>query len=74
MLDAFAKGDFQGFGRNGLSNDWKTWNGESHGYEGLLSDNYYALLVVLDRQKALKQKAAAGNANQSTSVPANSYQ
>ena len=54
MLDAFAQGKFQGFGNNHMSNDWKTWNGEPHGYEGLLNDNYYALLAVLDRQKALK--------------------
>jgi hypothetical protein len=54
MLDAYAKGDFQGFGNNHMSKDWKTWSGEPHGYEGLLNDNYYALLAVLDREKALK--------------------
>jgi hypothetical protein len=54
ILDAFAKGDFQGFGANHMSKDWKTWNGEPHGYEGLLNDNYYTLLAVLDREKALK--------------------
>jgi Bacterial alpha-L-rhamnosidase 6 hairpin glycosidase domain len=54
MLDAFAKGDFQGFGDNKMSKDWKTWDGEPHGYEGLLNDNYYALLAVMDREKALK--------------------
>lgn len=53
MLDAFAKGDFQGFGSNGMSKDWKTWNGQPHGYEGLLNDNYYTLLAVLDRERAL---------------------
>ena len=55
MLDAFAKGDFQGFGDNKRSRDWKTWTGEPHGYEGFLNDNYYALLAVLDRQAALKK-------------------
>jgi hypothetical protein len=55
MLDAFAKGDFQGFGDHRMSKDWKTWSGEPHGYEGLLTDNYYALLAVLDREKALKK-------------------
>ena len=55
MLDAFAKGDFQGFGSNHMSKDWKTWSGEPHGYEGLLNDNYYALLAVLDREKALRR-------------------
>jgi len=55
MLDAFTKGDFQGFGDNHMSKDWKTWNGEPHGYEGLLNDNYYALLAVMDRERALKK-------------------
>jgi hypothetical protein len=54
MLDSFAKGDFQGFGDNKMSKDWRTWNGECHGYEGFLNDNYYALLAVLDREAALK--------------------
>lgn len=58
MLNAFAEGDFQGFGDNQMSKDWKTWNGEPHGYEGLLNDNYYALLAVLDREAALKRQAA----------------
>ncbi|HTV43046.1 MAG TPA: hypothetical protein VMF08_20950 [Candidatus Sulfotelmatobacter sp.] len=58
MLDAFAKGNFQGFGDNKMSKDWKTWNGEPHGYEGLLNDNYYTLLAVLDRERALKSKSA----------------
>jgi hypothetical protein len=56
MLDAFGKGDFQGFGTNRMSKDWKTWDGQPHGYEGLLNDNYYALLAVLDREKALKKR------------------
>lgn len=56
MLDAFGKGDFQGFGANHMSRDWKTWSGEPHGYEGLLNDNYYTLLAVLDREKALKSR------------------
>lgn len=56
MLDTFAKGDFQGFADNKMSKDWKMWNGEAHGYEGLLVDNYYALLAVLDREKALKER------------------
>lgn len=55
MLDSFAKGDFQGFGDNGMSKDWKTWNGQCHGYEGFLNDNYYALLAVLDREAALEK-------------------
>ena len=55
MLDSSAKGDFQGFGANKKSKDWKTWSGECHGYEGLLNDNYYALLAVLDREAAIKE-------------------
>ena len=55
MLGAFAKGDFEGFGDNKMSKDWKMWNGEPHGYEGMLVDNYYALLAVLDRERALKE-------------------
>ncbi|HEY1787566.1 MAG TPA: family 20 glycosylhydrolase [Verrucomicrobiae bacterium] len=55
MLDAFAKGDFQGFGKNGLSKDWKMWDGTCKGYEGLLTDNYYALLAVMDRQAAVER-------------------
>ena len=52
MLDAFAKGDFQGRCGNGISKDWKTWSGDCHGYEGFLTDNYYALLAVRDRTAA----------------------
>lgn len=55
MLDAFARGDFQGFGPNNKSKDWKMWDGTCKGYEGLLNDNYYALLAVLDRQTALSR-------------------
>jgi hexosaminidase len=55
MLDGFAKGDFQGFGSDGLSKDWKMWDGTCKGYEGLLTDNYYALLAVTDRQAAMEK-------------------
>lgn len=58
MLDGFARGDFQGFCDNGMSKDWKTWDGNCHGYEGFLTDNYYALLAVLDREKALNRSRA----------------
>ncbi|HZQ45865.1 MAG TPA: hypothetical protein VFC07_02540, partial [Verrucomicrobiae bacterium] len=56
MLGAFEKGDFQGFGANGMSRDWKAWDGACSGYEGFLVDNYYALLSVLDREAALKRR------------------
>jgi hypothetical protein len=55
MLEAFAKGDFQGRCDNGMSKDWKTWKGVCWGYEGFLADNYYAFLAILDRQAALKR-------------------
>jgi hypothetical protein len=55
MLQGFADGNFQGFGSNGLSKDWKMWDGTCKGYEGLLTDNYYALLAVMDRQAALER-------------------
>ncbi len=55
MLGAFAAGDFQGFDPGGKSKDWKAWDGTCWGYEGFLSDNYYALLSVLDRQAALEK-------------------
>jgi hypothetical protein len=32
-----------------MSYDWKTWDGTPWGYEGLLVDNYQALLAVLSR-------------------------
>ncbi|MGH8024413.1 MAG: family 20 glycosylhydrolase, partial [Limisphaerales bacterium] len=53
MLRAYSNGDFQGFGSNGMSKDWKMWDGTCKGYEGLLTDNYYAMLAVVDRQAAL---------------------
>jgi len=53
MLEAFAKGAFQGRCDNGMSKDWKAWDGTCWGYEGFLVDNYYTLLAVLDREAAL---------------------
>ena len=49
MLAAYEEGGFQGYGPNGKSYDWKSWDGVPHGYEGLLVDNYQALLAVLSR-------------------------
>jgi hypothetical protein len=68
MLHSFARGDFQGFGDNKKSRDWRAWNGEGHGYEGFLNDNYYALLAVLDRKAALKKARSGftGGASQPT--------
>jgi len=49
MLKGFEKGGFQGTAPNGMSYDWKAWDGSPHGYEGLLVDGYQALLAVLSR-------------------------
>ena len=49
MLEGFAQGGFQGFGPNGLTYDWKAWDGTPHGYEGLLVNGYQTLLAVLSR-------------------------
>jgi hypothetical protein len=46
LLDGFEKGNFQGFGPGGLTYDWRAWDGTPHGYEGLLVDNFLALLAV----------------------------
>jgi len=52
MLAGYARGEFQGFDANGMSRDWRDWQGGCHGYVGLLVDNYHALLAVLDDVKA----------------------
>jgi hypothetical protein len=54
MLDSFEKGSFEGMGANGMSNDWKAWDGTPWGYEGFLTDGYYALMAVLLRDGSLK--------------------
>jgi len=54
MLASYATGDFQGFDNTGKSKDWRDWSGGGHGYEGLLVDNYLALLAVFDELKAGK--------------------
>ena len=47
MLKGFEDGGFQGRGPNGMTYDWKDWNGGPHGYEGLLVDGYMTLLAAL---------------------------
>jgi hypothetical protein len=49
MLKSFEDGAFQGRGPNGLTYDWKDWNGGPHGYEGLLVDGYLTLLAAMQR-------------------------
>jgi hypothetical protein len=53
MLEAFEKQGFSGRAANGMTYDWKDWQGGAHGYEGFLVDNYYALLAVLDRENLI---------------------
>ncbi len=55
MLEAFERQGFSGRAANGLTNDWKDWQGGAHGYEGFLVDNYYALLAVLDRASMMEK-------------------
>ncbi|HTV55308.1 MAG TPA: hypothetical protein VMI06_10360 [Terriglobia bacterium] len=55
ILEAIGKGGFQGYGPNGRSYDWRTWDGTPMGYEGLLTDNYYTLLAVVARQQSLRR-------------------
>lgn len=66
MLDAYERGRFQGFGPNEKSYDWKRWDGTPDGYEGLLVDNYYAMLAVLARAKSLQR---APDSDMPRSVP-----
>jgi len=47
MLKAFEDGKFQGRAPNGLTYDWTDWDGNPHGYEGLLVDNYLVLLTAM---------------------------
>jgi hypothetical protein len=46
MLKSFEDGAFQGRGPNGMTYDWKAWDGTPHGYEGLLVDGYLTLLAA----------------------------
>jgi len=50
MLGEYDKGGFEGRGESGRSNDFRRWDGTPMGYEGFLTDNYYALLAVPLRQ------------------------
>lgn len=52
LLDGFRRRGFQGVGPNGMTYDWKAWDGTPHGYEGFLVDNYLTLLAVLTRGRA----------------------
>ena len=61
MLGAFDRNDFEGREpATNRSKDWKSWDGAAFGYEGYLADNYYALLAVIDRDRAVRVPAARG--------------
>ena len=45
MLKRFGAGEFQAGVGSGI--DWKTWDGKPCGYEGLLVDQFYALLTAI---------------------------
>jgi Bacterial alpha-L-rhamnosidase 6 hairpin glycosidase domain len=53
MLAEYGRCGFEGRDAKGNSNDWRRWDGTAKGYEGLLTDNYYALLAVPLRQSAI---------------------
>jgi hypothetical protein len=50
MLEEYGRCGFEGRNATGQSNDWRRWDGTAKGYEGLLTDDYYALLAVPLRQ------------------------
>ena len=54
LLRAYEEGGFQGRGPNGKTKDWKRWDGTPKGYEGLLADDYLALMAVESRPAASK--------------------
>ncbi|HEY5079752.1 MAG TPA: hypothetical protein VII43_07885 [Opitutaceae bacterium] len=56
ILDAFEKREFEGTGQNGMTNDWRKWDGTAEGYEGFLVDNYYVLLAAKEREDRLLGK------------------
>lgn len=52
MLKAVKDGEFEGRGPNGMTYDWKAWDGTLHGYEGFLTDNYMILAAIMHRPKS----------------------
>ncbi|HEV2578713.1 MAG TPA: hypothetical protein VGU25_16020 [Acidobacteriaceae bacterium] len=57
MLKAYGDCGFEGKDAKGHSNDWRRWDGTAEGYEGLLTDDYYALLAVPLRQTETRWKS-----------------
>lgn len=50
MLDEYGREGFSQRAADGLSTDWRRWDGTPKGYEGYLCDDYYAMLAVPLRQ------------------------
>lgn len=50
MLDEYGKEGFSQRAADGKSTDWRRWDGTPTGYEGYLTDDYYAMLAVPVRQ------------------------
>ena len=71
ILQSLGDGEFQGQTANKRSKDWKSWDGMGHGYEGFLTDNYYTLFAVIDREKALKGIQKNSKAPKQVSINAN---
>jgi hypothetical protein len=48
LMQAIDKGEFQGSCQeDGMTKDWKAWNGACWGYEGFLCDGYLVLLAMV---------------------------
>ncbi len=50
MLDEYGIEGFSQRAADGKSTDWRRWDGTPMGYEGYLTDDYYAMLAVPLRQ------------------------
>ena len=48
LLKGLEKGIFQGECENGMTKDWRSWDGECWGYEGFLVDNYWSFLAITE--------------------------
>jgi hypothetical protein len=51
IMASIEQGGFSGRAPNGMTYDWKAWDGTPWGYEGFLVDNYYVLLAALTRAR-----------------------
>jgi hypothetical protein len=59
MLQEYDRGGFEGRDAHGHSNDWRMWDGTAKGYEGFLTDNYYTMLAVLEREAAISKNSGS---------------